>query len=147
MLKAEPKTLGQRCVDWFALKGMLISGTSGNKIVSASNQLDRAIRESTLFSQDSVNIIDDNEQEDLGELDADDDESNEEEDEGVEEEGEEEEEEIPEDVLNPLLKKLMDQCCTIWFGGHGSSSQDMAQGTKNEEPVNYPEVFLGGLCH
>ena len=53
----------------------------------------------------------------------------------MEEEEEEEEEEIPKDVLNPLLKKLMDQCCNIWFGGHGSSSQDMAQGTKNEEPT------------
>ena len=52
-----------------------------------------------------------------------------------EEEQEEEETEVPADVLNPLLEKLMDQCCSTWFGRHGSSSQDMAQGTKNEEPT------------
>ena len=49
---------------------MLISGTSGNKIVSASNKLEKVLRQSTLFSQDSVNIIVDNEQEDLGEIDS-----------------------------------------------------------------------------
>ena len=68
------------------------------------------LRESTLFSQDSVNIIVDNEQEDLGELD--DDKSDEEDNDGEEEVGEDD---IPKEVLHPLLEKLIDQCCGVWF--------------------------------
>ena len=130
-LKANPKTCGQRCVDWFTLKGMLISGTSGNKIVSASNKLEKVLRQSTLFSQDSVNIIVDNEQEDLRELDSDNDLSD---DKDGEEEGDDDDE-ISEYILHPLLEELMDQCLDVWFSRHGYWSQDIAQGTKIEEPT------------
>ena len=38
-------------------------------------------------------------------------------------------------ICHPLLKELMDQCLDVWFSRHGYWSQDMAQGTKIEEPT------------
>ena len=91
----------------------------------------RAALVGILFSQDSVNIIVDNEQEDLRELDSDNDLSD---DKDGEEEGDDDDE-ISEYILHPLLEELMDQCLDVWFSRHGYRSQDMAQGTKIEEPT------------
>jgi len=107
-----PFTVGQRCVDWFVMKGFILSGTMAGLVFSRSSKLSTHLPEDILYDSEEEEDDDTVLDPDLHSNDED------------------------EVHISDELKQLMlNKCIHSWFGRHQATTSAMAQGTKNEDPT------------